>query len=109
MLLLQISLLLAAYSTNVQIAYVLLMLVACSNPPFISNKENLNPLSAATKIICIKLPMCCNGENFCKGVHTYVLWYISAPPVLNIFACSAHCFIINVKTWEQNESMHAEQ
>jgi hypothetical protein len=40
MLLLQISLLLAAYSTNVQIAYVLLMLVACSNPPFISNKEN---------------------------------------------------------------------
>jgi bacteriorhodopsin len=43
MLLLQISLLLAAYSTNAQIAYVLLMLVACSNPPFISNKENLTP------------------------------------------------------------------
>jgi hypothetical protein len=40
MLLLPISLLLAAYSTNAQIAYVLLMLVACSNPPFILNKEN---------------------------------------------------------------------
>jgi len=39
-LLLQILLLLAVYSTNAQIAYVLLMLVACSNPPFISNKEN---------------------------------------------------------------------
>jgi len=43
--------------------------------------------------------------------RVYILMYfgISAPPVLDIFACSAYCFIINVKTWEQNESMHAEQ